>query len=176
MQNNKINKTYAVALGGVIAALSAALMLFSAVFPLAEFVLPASAGILLIAAVYEVGEGWALLIYAAVGLLSFLLPSNKDSAVYYILFLGFYPVLKSYLERIKNIILKWAVKLIIFNASSAASVFVLVKLLGITDDMFKYGYLFAALLLNLTFVVYDLAVSRLIVLYNFRLRKFIRRR
>jgi hypothetical protein len=108
--------------------------------------------------------------------LSLLLPSSKDAAIYYIFFFGHYPIIKSFLEKIKNKPLKWAAKLVIFNACVWAALFVSIKLMGIPDDMLKYGYIVTAVLLNVTFVVYDIAVSRLIMLYNYRLRKIIGRK
>lgn len=174
---NDMKRTYAVALGGIIAALSTLIMLFAAIFPIAELALPALAGVLLIAAVFEIGEGWAFLIFAAVSILSLIMPSNKDAAIYYIFFLGHYPVLKSYLERINNKYLKWAAKLAIFNICSVAAVFVIIKISGMPDDFAKHGFALVttvlAVALNVTFVVYDVAVSRLTVLYNRRLRRII---
>lgn len=170
-----MKRAYVTALGGMIAALSLVLMFFAVLFPFAQLVLPGAAGILLISAVYEMGEGWAFLIYVAVGILSMLLPTSKDAALYYIFFLGHYPVLKSYLERIKNKYLKWLVKIVIFNVCVGAALLISIKIFGMPDDMFGYGYIATALILNFAFVVYDIAVSRLIVLYCTRLHKIIRK-
>ena len=170
-----VKKTYFVALGGMLAALSVTLMFFSALFPIANLVLPGMAGVLLICAVYEMGEGWAFIIFAAVGILSLLLPTSKESAIYYIFFLGHYPIVKSYIERLKAKPLKWAVKLITFNICVAAALIVSVKIFGFTDNMFKYGYVFLALLLNVTFVVYDIALSGVVRLYSTRIRKIMRK-
>lgn len=172
-----MKKTYAVALGGIIAALSVVIMFFAAIFPIADLVLPGIAGVLLIAAVYEIGEGWSFLIFAAVSLLSLLLPSDKNAAVYYIFFLGHYPIVKSYIERIKNKYAVWALKLLVFNICAAAAVFVIIKISGMPDNLLKYNFALVAtayaVLMNVTFVVYDIAVSRLAVLYSLKLRKFI---
>ncbi len=176
MARNEITRTYIIALGGMLAALSVVLMFFAIMFPFIELVLPAMAGILLISAVYEMGEGWAFLIYAAVGLLSLLLPSSKDAAIYYILFFGHYPIVKSFLERIKNKPIKWVAKLFVFNVCAGAALIVAVKVLGLPSNIFQYGYAVTALLLNATFIVYDIAVSKLIILYNYRLHKIVGRK
>ncbi len=177
VRNNE-KKTFSIALGGMIAALSVALMFLSALFQIAEFVFPALAGIFLICAVYEMGEGWAFLIFAAVSILSLLLPANKDATIYYIFFLGHYPIVKSFIERINNKVLKWAVKIVIFNVCAAGAFIISINLLGLTVNMMKYGnigYILIALLLNVTFVIYDIAVSGLVVTYSNRIRKIIHR-
>lgn len=155
----------------MLAALSVTLMFISALFPIAELVLPAIAGILLICAVYEMGEGWAFLIFAAVSILSLLISPSKSSAIYYIFFLGHYPILKSFIERIKNKVLKWVIKIAVFNICVAGALFVSIALFGLSGDMFKYGYLVLAVLLNVTFVVYDIAISGFVGLYSTRIRK-----
>lgn len=170
-----MKRTYYVALGGMLAALSAALMFFSALFPIAELVLPGLAGILLICAVCEMGEGWAFLIFAAVSILSFLLPTDKDAAVYYVFFLGHYPIIKSFIERIKNRVLRWIAKLAVFNVCVGLALYVTVLIFGFSGKALNYGYPLLALLLNVTFVIYDFALSGLVRLYYGRIRKMIHR-
>jgi hypothetical protein len=173
----RTNGTYAIALGGILAALSVALMFFSAFIPVGKLVLPAAAGILLICAVCELGEGLAFLIFAVVGLLSLLLP-DKAGAVFYIFFLGHYPIVKSYLERIRNRVLNWVLKLLVFNLCAAAAFFITVYLLGITYGLFRYsfGIIPVWLALNAAFVVYDIAVSGVAKLYVARIGKLLHRR
>lgn len=168
-------KTYFVVLGGMIAALSVIFMLLSALFPIADLVFPALAGILLICTVCEMGEGWSFIIFAAVSILSLLILPDKEPAIYYILFLGHYPILKSFIERIKNKPFKWAVKLILFNICTAVALLVSIALFGISGSILEYSYPLIALLFNVTFVIYDIAVGRLVVLYRLRIQKIIRR-
>ena len=169
-----MKKTFFVALGGMVAALSMVLMFFSALTPVMKLVLPAMAGILLICAVCEMGEGWAFLIFAVVSLLSLLLPT-KAVAIFYIFFLGHYPILKSFIERIKYQPLKWAVKLVVFNICAAAALYLSITFFGFPNTALKYGYLPVALLLSVAFVVYDIALSGLVVLYGNRISKMIHR-
>ena len=42
------------------------------------------------------------MIYAAVAVLSLLFAADKEAALLFVLFFGYYPVLKSFLERISN--------------------------------------------------------------------------
>ena len=66
-----------VAFGGVLAALSALLVLGAGLFPTMTYAMPAISGVLLIAAVIELGKRWAFFCYAAVAVLSLLLGTDK---------------------------------------------------------------------------------------------------
>lgn len=176
-----MKKSYGIALGGVLTALSVVLNLLTAVVPVANLALPAAAGVLLIAAVFELGRGGALLVYAAVGLLSLLLPADKSVALYYIFLFGHYPVLKTVLERIPGSALRWAAKFAVFNLCAGAAVAASWFLFGIGWKSFAglpvaAGAAVAVAALNLAFAVYDVAVSRLAEQYRLRLRKLISRR
>ena len=96
---------------------------------------------------------------------------NKEAAMLFIVFLGYYPIAKSSIEHLKNHIAEWAVKLLLFNAACVAGYAVIIRLFGMTEllqDMsmgFAWGiYVFWALA-NVTFVIYDFALTRLIYLY-----------
>ncbi|HEX2939174.1 MAG TPA: hypothetical protein VHO66_09695 [Ruminiclostridium sp.] len=171
----KKDRTFFISLGGMITALSIAFMFLTLLFPIAEFVFPAMAGILLISAVYEMGEKRALIIFAAVGILSLLLPISKSSAIYYIFFFGHYPIVKSYIERIHNAVIKWIVKILFFNLCASGAFFVSVYLFSMDTVSIKYGILLTALVLNVSFVLFDIALDSLISVYGSRIRKIIKR-
>ena len=159
-----------VALGGMVAALCIVLMMLTGLLPMAEFALPALAGVLLIMLVVEISPKWAFLVYLAVAILSLLLAPSKDSAVFFTAFLGWYPIAKSKLENIKKPVLEWVWKVLIFNISIGAGLAAAVYLFRLSDYveilqdsvwMLVLGWLF----LNAVFVIYDIALTRLITAY-----------
>jgi hypothetical protein len=162
---------FGIAFGGVLAAVSVILIMLGAVFPYISLALAAAAGVLLVTAVFEIGAGGSLLIYAAVGVTAMLLAPSKDAAIFYIFFFGHYPVIKSQIERLKSKILQWVVKLLLLNACAVAAYYAFILLFGLPGAVAKYGLLVIAVFLNIVFVVYDIAVSRLIVTYVYRIRK-----
>lgn len=164
------------ALGGMLAALSLVLLLLTGVFPFAELVLPAIAGVLLVVAVLELDVRWAWGIFAAVCILGLLLCPNKDAAIYYLFFFGHYPLLKNHIEHLHSKVLQWIVKLPLFNACAILAYLLIAKLFGVPDDVGRYGYPLLLALMNAAFVLYDIALSRLIATYVFRLRRMFRRR
>ena len=162
-----MKKNSQIALGGMMAALSVVVMMLTGLIPMAEFALPAIAGLFLIPIVVEIGQGAAWLTYLAVSLLSFLVAPNKECALYYAIFLGCYPLLKSLLERRKNRAAEWVLKLVVFNALAAAAAALAVwvfRFPGYPEMLQEAIWLLAAgwLFLNLVFVIYDIALTRLI--------------
>lgn len=171
-----MKKTNIITLGGVLAAVSVVLMFLTNFIPIAQMALPAIAGVLLITMVLEAGSGWAFGVYVVVSALSLLLLGDKTPAIYYIFFFGHYPIVKNYIERLKNKPLQWLVKLAACNLCGAAVYLITTFVMGLPLDLpIKGVYVIpaAVLAVNLVFVIYDFAVSRLIVLYVYRLRKML---
>lgn len=162
-------KSRKVAFGGIIAALSLVLMLLTGVLPFGTYALPCFAGILLTAIVIEFGVPWALGVYAGVSVLSFLLVSDKEAALYYVLILGIYPILKSFFERIRVRWLSFILKLGYFNAVAVAAFYISIYLLGVPVESFSlFGVNMPILFLvlgNAVFIVYDVCITRLISAY-----------
>lgn len=153
----------------MIAALSLALMLLTGIIPVGTYALPCISGILLAAIVIEFGIPWALGVYAGVSVLSFLIVADKEAALYYVLLLGSYPILKSLFERIHIKWLSLAIKLVFFNAVAVAAFFVSIYVLKVPAESFSLfgvnmplAFLVAG---NVVFVIYDFCVTRLISAY-----------
>ena len=168
------------ALGGITAALSVTLMLLSAVIPFLEYALPAFSGALLLLVVIELGKGWAFGTYLSVSLLSLIMLANKEAAMMYVAFFGWYPIVKQALERALRLrVLQWLVKILIFASSMAGAYFVLIKVFGmkledLTDHGFK-GLLGLLAMAVVMFVVLDICMRRRIVVYHRRWQKKFRK-
>lgn len=171
----KKNSTYYIALGGVLAALSVVIMFLAAVIPYVSIALPALAGILLIATVIEAGPSWAILIFIVVSLLSVLFVPDKEPVVYYVFFFGHYPIAKSYIERVRLIPVQWIIKFLYFNICLAAAYEVML-FTGIMPRTYNCAlYLGAiAILLEITFLIYDFAVAKLVIVYVDKIKKIIK--
>ena len=158
---------------GVMAALSTVLMFLTGVAPTATLALPAIAGCLLIPVVVEVGLAWGAGVYGVCCVLSFLLAPDREAFLFYLLFFGYYPVLFAVLGRIRGRVLRYAAKLLVFNAAMALEVLLSVYLLGIPFESFAIlgplGPVLLAVLANVVFIVFDRALEGLIVQYLHRL-------
>lgn len=179
MNGKKMKSSVKTAVGGVIAALSVVLMFLTSVIPSMTYALPAAAGILLIIIVIEIDKKWALGVYASVSILSVLLVADKEAAVMYIMFFGYYPVIKAVLESKLKRALCSVVKILIFNVSMVAAVLITTYVFKIPfDEMEKYGIIAAIGLLalgNVVFIIYDFALSNLVKLYMLKWRGYFKR-
>ncbi len=164
-----LNKSVGVAFCGIITALSTVLMMCTGLLPVATYALPALAGVLMILVVVELGRQWAFPVFAATSLLSVFLAADKEAVLLFIVFFGYYPILKSLLEQLRRKWLSWLLKFLVFNAAMIAGFFGAVYVLMIPIEEFTIGTVFIPWLLlvlgNAVFLLYDYAVSGLVMLY-----------
>lgn len=149
------------------ASLATAFMLFS-YFPYLTYAIPAISGLFIMVLVIEINNKWAFGAYIVSSFLVFLF-AEPESKLLYILFLGYYPIVKALVERINKPFFEWILKVIIFNISILIAYFVFSKLFQIEFEDFNFigKYSIAALLIlgNIVFVLYDIAVSRMAMVY-----------
>ena len=169
-------KTFNVALCGVISALGVVIMMITAIIPTTTYAMPAMAGLIATVLVIEINKKWALASYFVVSVLSLLLVPDKEAVAFYILFFGYYPIFKQVIESKVNFMwLQWLLKIAVFSVSAVAVYYIAILLLGIPAEEFVlFGvnlpilFLFAGILV---FLLYDRAMSGIIVTYVNKFRK-----
>lgn len=166
-------KTRSIAFGGVITAVALTLILLAGVLPTASYSLAALAGMLLVPLVIEFGYKTSVSAFVAVGLLSMLLLADKETGILFCCILGWYPIVKAPIEKIKSNIVCWTIKLAVFNIAVTGFYILCTRLFfvsGFEDTILgKYSIPVLWGLGNIAFVIYDIALSKLIVLYMRRL-------
>ena len=164
-------------------ALSVTLMLAGGVIPVATYAVPMVAGVMLLPILLEYGKKAAWTAFAAVSLIVLLLGIDKEAAFFYI-FLGYYPILKWDIERIKGKYLKLAFKLLIFNLSIAVMYALLGLVLNMDAIVQEFSQMGSVLMvmfvltLNLCLLLYDRLMLPLVYLYAARISpklRFLRR-
>lgn len=159
---NSNGSTRAVALGGVLAALGVSIMCLGSITGIATYVSPMIC-LLLLQAVLNVGGkrvAWAW--YGAVAVLSLLLVTDREAAWMFV-FLGYYPIVKPYLDR-KKLALLW--KGLLFNGCILVMYWLLLRIFGLEDlarEWKELGSFFIGLLLllgNFTFFLLDKLLSK----------------
>lgn len=165
-----------IALCGVLGALSVVLLLVGAALQIGTYAAPMLAAFLLIPVLDEYGPKYALLLYTTVSVLSVLLVPELELAFFYVFVIGYYPVLRQQLARIKSTMLRWIIKLAVFNGATVLVYLLLFALLGpaILDELLADGVgMLAALLAagNLSFWLCDRAVGALTRYYRLILKK-----
>lgn len=162
------SKSLRVALGGIVAALCIVIMFLTGVLPALYIAAPMAAGLLMIILVEEVSVGWAWLTYLAVSLLSLIVTFDKEAALMFILFFGYYPMLRLNLEKIRAKTLKTLCKYAVFNLFLALDFVMTVYVLGLPTFEDTGPVMFVLLLLgfNLIFHFYDRVLSRMRWFYH----------
>ena len=136
----------------------------------------AFAGMLTLFCVIELGRSWAFGVYVAAALLSLLLLPNKEAAVLYTAFFGYYPIVKAILEgRRMPRILEYLLKLAVFNISFVAAYLLLVyafglpfnELMGVdeTSAWARFAIPIFLVIGNVTFLILDLLMTRMATIY-----------
>lgn len=175
-----MRESYKTTICGVTASLALVLMLLTYINPFLTYTSPPFAGMLLILIMLEVGIGWSFGTYTAISLLALFLLSDKEAAVMFVVFFGYYPMLRAKLETIiGNKIIRYIIELIVYNVSMVISVVVSMYVFGVDYDDFgefgKFGFAMLLLLMNVIFVLYDFLLGKLIVAYHLSWQKKLRR-
>ncbi len=172
-----ISYTYKLAVSGIITALGSLILILSSVITVGTYSLPVIAGALLCVIVIDFGKPFAYSSFIATSIVSLLISSDKEAVLYYICFFGFYPILKASIEKIDNKILSKALKILIFNICMVALYFIAINLFNIPTENFIIFNINIPLLLlaigNIFFLVYDIALTKVISVYIKKYRKFI---
>ena len=162
----EMKKTSKIALSAVFAALSVALMALVSIIPNLELALPAISGLFVAVIVIEVDKKWALGVWAAVSVLSLIVVPNKEAAIIYAVFFGYYPVLKSVLESKTPSAVEYIIKVLTFSVGIDPD---------LPDFLGKWAIPAIALLGIIAFLLYDYALSKLITFYCLRLSSKLRK-
>ena len=156
-------KTKDVALGGIMAALAIVIMCMGGLIPIATFVCPMLCMVLLVFVFRSCGRRIAWAWYGAVSILSVLLGPDKEAAAVF-LFLGYYPIIKPRLDRLR---LKWLWKLLLFNGAILLMYWLLMGVFGMTQlsaEFEELGTVLTAVMLllgNVIFFMLDHLLDRL---------------
>lgn len=154
----------------MMSALGVVVLYLGSLVEVMDIAMSALASLFVIFAVIEYGKAAPWCIYGVTGILSAILLPNKLPALMYLLFFGFYPIIKEKTERLRKKPIQWLVKELIFNVCliilMTLSNFIL--LIDIRET-FVFEVVFF-ILANGVFVIYDIALTRLISTYIFRLR------
>lgn len=145
------------ALGGVLAALAAVIMGMGTLIPVATYVCPMLCALLLQVVLKACGVRTAWAWYGAVAALSMLFAPDKEAAAVFV-FLGYYPIVKPRLDRLKG---KWLWKALLFNGSALLAYWALLHVLGLDglgEEFTEMGTAMCIILLilgNVTFFLLD---------------------
>jgi len=156
------SKARHIAFGGMFAAVALVIMSLGGLIPVATFVCPMLCMLILafVTKMCGVRIGWAW--YGAVAILSLIMAPDKEAAAVFV-FLGFYPIVKSRLDRKK---FGLVYKLLLFNVLVLLMYTLLIHLFGMGQLAAEYREMGIAMTMltlilgNVTFFLLDIVLSR----------------
>lgn len=139
------------------AALAVVIMCMGTLIPVATFICPMACMVLQTVVMKKAGKRIAWAWYGAVGILSLLLAPDKEAAAVFV-FLGYYPIVKPWIDR-RRFAVVW--KLVLFNVSILVMYWILIHLLGLqslAEDFKELGTIMTVVTLvlgNVTLFLFD---------------------
>lgn len=171
LEGKDLKNTARITLCAMMAALASLFMLTS-YFPYLTYAIPAVAGLFIMVAVIEINAKWATAAYVASAVIVALI-AEPEAKMLYVLFFGYYPVLKAVFEKLKSRLLEYVLKFAVFNAAVIFAYSVVATLIGVDlsdmGDFGKYSSIVLLIAANVVFVVYDLAVTKMAQFYIIRI-------
>ncbi|MCI7711907.1 MAG: hypothetical protein MSK63_01330 [Clostridiales bacterium] len=163
-----------VALCGVLCGLAVVVLLLGGLFSLAVYCAPLLAMAVLLPVLEEYGPGTAGAAYGAVAILAPLLVPDRETALVYVFF-GWYPILRPRIAALPSLPVRLVCRLGVCGLSMFLLYGVTIRLLGLTavTEELGGGWLTAALAVMgcAVFLLLDLALGRLTVLWRRKLRR-----
>lgn len=162
-----------IALSGMLAALAVVILLLGGAIGIGTFAAPVLAMAVLLPVLEEWGAKAAGCAYGAAAILALLLVPDRELALVYTGF-GWYPLLRPRIARIPSRFLRLAARLAVCNAVILALYGLLLRLLGLAADLAGASRVMNAVLLvlgNAVFLLLDVVLARLTVLWRQKLRK-----
>lgn len=173
-----MNNTKRTAIGGLTTAFVCMIMALANLIPIGQYAIPAIAGIVIYMMSFVSGRRWGLYSYVASSIISFIICADKETAMCFMLFFGYYPLLKGAIEGIKVKVLPFILKLMVFNAAAVVIYNICLYVFGITQNFEIFGVelpLVMLVLLNIVFIAYDKTLSLYEARYSKRITKFTER-
>ena len=170
-----MTKAKQIALGGILAALAVVILILGGVIPVGTYIAPMLASLPLVVLLTELPGGLCVGWYAVVAVLGATLCPDKETAFVFV-FLGWYPIARPALDRLPRLP-RLAAKLLIFNAAVAALYALLILVFrpeALLQEARETGAVLLIVLVllgNLSFLLLDLVLKRLVILYQIKKRR-----
>ena len=170
-------KTRSLTLSAVFTALTIALLYFASIWPTGQLAITAIASFLTAAAVIESDLLYGVYTFVAAAILGFILLPDKNIPFLYAVFFGYYPIIKSLIERLKSVLLQWVLKLAVFFISLTIMWLFMRQLIITTLPL--PGNTISAVIIYIIgaaiFILYDYGYSKAIGLYLGRVSKYFKK-
>ena len=172
MANNTRKQIKYLTVGAMLSALGVVILALGSVIEVIDLTVAVIASLLCVWAVIELGGIYPWMIWIVTSVVGILILPLKTPALFYAVAFGFYPMIKELAEKNART-LSWLIKLVTFHICMGLMflglyLFFPAILEESMQELILLGLYFVSLAI---FIIYDIALSRLITLYVFKFRK-----
>lgn len=159
----KNNKALNITTGGILIALTLVILYLTSIISINTLTLLTITSLFVPVALMRCNLKTAITVYIGASILSLLLVPLKTSLMY-VLFFGIYGIIKYLAEKkINNRVLGYIVKFIFFNIVVFLYYLLFTSFIGKFE--FPFSIIFSIVILEITFIIYDYALTLLITFY-----------
>lgn len=163
--------SFNIAFGGVISALCIVLEFSVGIAPVFLYVFPMICSLLMNILLDECGLKVSASAYVGVSVISFLICPDKEAAMMYAAFFGYYPIARYYIHKLHSGGLRFILKLLMFNAAMICSYILIIKIIGLEAaglDSEKWIWAILLAVGNIAFFFFDIVLERFLTLYSLK--------
>ena len=167
-----------IAVCGIFTALSVVLLFFGGVMIIFLYMMPMITSVFMIILRRTFGVSSAVITYIATSLISFMVVPERECMLMYVLFFGYYPIIYPVLQRIKFAFIRIILKLMLFNSMLCFIQLIMIYVFGVPLLKEDEGIIFLivfAVGFNIMFIIYDIVVKIISILYKQKLEKRIKK-
>ncbi len=154
----------------ILCALGVVILFIGSMIEVVDISMAALASFLITVCMIEISGAMPFTVYLATSVLSFILLPTKTVSIIYVMFFGFYPILKNYIERL-GFWLSWIAKFAAFNVISLVYYYIAKSFFFPAIEDLR---LYVLIILNVVFFTFDLALTFFVTAYVTRFRKMLR--
>ncbi len=167
-QSESQSRVRRLTLAAMLTALSVTVLYLGALLDVMSLTAAGVASLFTLFAVRECRGAYPYFVYAATGILSFILLPTKEAALLYFLFGGLYPIVKFPLEHLRRpfpFLLKFIYLNVIITAVELASIYFF-----LLPPLPLPYYIILYLFVNPVFFLYDRLIDRVLIVYEAKWR------
>ena len=171
MRDRRKKGTRRLAFAAILSALGVVLLELGSLVEMLDLSAAILVSVFVAYAMIELRGAYPYLLYGVTALLAVLIWPSGTATWAYLLFAGYYPIVKYHLESRLPKVLAWVLKIAVFLLGGGAAAAVWMGVLTPNGPALLAAQWWILLLLPPVLVLYDIALTRLITFYLLRLRR-----
>ena len=165
------NTIKSMALSSLLSALITTFILIGSLFDIFDLICASVCSIIIHIINEKIRTRTAFMIYSVSSVISFILMPLRSCSLYFIAFFGYYPIIRQLIfKKIKNRLVSYTILMLIYNLTTISLYVIFANLFGLNNEP-VYMYIALIVTSNIFYFAFDLLISRIMIIYNYKLHK-----